>query len=198
MMRRSFLFALATLSISSLVRAHAEPSTKQRTARINSGWPMDRFALTDQFGRPFTQDNLRGRWTFVLFGDARGNEPCTAALSALTGMCQRIARTQKVKSTQVVFVSLVEDAPGQLRSYLAGFDERFVGASGPAGVTAHLADDLGVEAAATLVPGDAARGSTLSSVLALVDPEGMVWGQYLPPFDVMLLTARYLKSRVGR
>ncbi len=35
-------------------------------------------------------------------------------------------------------------------------------------------------------------------VVSVVDPEGVVWGQYLPPFDVKLLTARYLKTRVGR
>lgn len=198
MMRRHFLFTLAALGASRLVHAHAGQAMVQRTARINGGWPMDRFALTDQLGRPFTHDNLRGRWTFVLFGDAHGDEPCTAALKALTGMCQRIARTQKLQTTQVVFVSLVEDTPEQLRSFLAGFDTRFVGASGPAVTTAHLADDLGVDAATTLVPGEATRGSAHAGVLALVDPEGMVWGQYLPPFDVMLMTARYLKSRVGR
>ena len=44
-------------------------------------------------------DRRRGRvlpWTFVLFGDARCVESCTAPLSALSGMCERIAPTQKL------------------------------------------------------------------------------------------------------
>jgi hypothetical protein len=44
-------------------------------------------------------DRPRGRvlsWTFLLFGDAQCEAPCTTALSALSGMCERIAPTQKL------------------------------------------------------------------------------------------------------
>jgi len=79
-------------------------------------------------------DRRRGRvlpWTFVLFGDTQCAEPCTRALSALTGMCERIA------------------------------------------------------------------GRSCRRPRSL-DPEGVVWGQFLPPFDVMQLTAPYLKARLRR
>lgn len=198
MQRRSFLAAVGALCGGGIAHAHPGTASVQRTARINGGWPMDEFALTDQYGRPFTRTDLHGRWTFVLFGDARGDERCTAALEALAGMCRRIARTQKLRTTQIVFVSLVEDPPERLRAFLAPYDERFRGASGPAPIAAHLADDLGVDDAAPLAFAEQRIDGTGMGILALVDPEGMVWGQFLPPFDDMLLTARYLKSRIGR
>jgi hypothetical protein len=63
-------------------------------------------------------------------------------------------------------------------------------------VVRKLADDLGVtdglpESSPTSAP-------RYSGVLTLVDPEGVVWGQFLPPFDVMQLTAPYLKARLRR
>jgi cytochrome oxidase Cu insertion factor (SCO1/SenC/PrrC family) len=111
-------------------------------------------------------------------------------------MLQRIARTQKVKTTQVIFVSLAGDTPEMLRTYLAPFDPHFIGASGKQQTVERLADDLGV---AELLPASLVEPSgAYPGVLSVIDPEGVVWGQFLPPFDVSLLTARYLKTRVGR
>lgn len=196
MTRRRLLALLAVLGFGPFSPALAE---RQRVARINGGWPIDDFTLIDQHGKAFTREHLRGRWTLVLFGDTRCGEHCTAVLSALEGMCQRIAPTQKLKTTQVLFVSLGADTPERLQQYLASFNDRFIGASGPSATVARLADDLGV--AETLPEPSGASGTRAGDypgVLSLVDPDGVVWGQFLPPFDVMLLTARYLKTRVGR
>jgi protein SCO1/2 len=196
MTRRRLLALLAVLGFGPFSPAFGE---RQRVARINGGWPIDDFTLIDQHGKAFTLEHLRGRWTLVLFGDTRCGEHCTAALSALTGMCERIAPTQKLKTTQVLFVSLGADTPERLRQYLASFNERFIGASGPPATVARLADDLGVaETLPDLSEDSGTRPGDYPGVLSLVDPDGVVWGQFLPPFDVMLLTARYLKTRVGR
>ncbi len=197
MTRPALTAILGVLGFAFASSASAEPPGPQRVTRVNGGWPLDEFTLLDQHGRPFTREQLLGRWTLVLFGDTRCDQSCTAVLSALTGMCQRIARTQKVKTTQVVFISLAEDTPETLRQYLAPFDERFIGATGPPQTVMRLAEDLGVaDALPKSSRGASARG--YPGTLSLVDPEGIVWGQFLPPFDVMLLTARYLKTRVGR
>jgi protein SCO1 len=191
------LVILVILGLVLVSPASGEPLGRQRVARINGGWPIDDFTLIDQHGSAFTREHLHGRWTLVLFGDTRCGEPCTAVLSALKGMSQRIARTQKLKTTQVLFVSLGGDTPARLAQYLAPFDERFVGASGPPATVARLADDLGVAETLPVSSGEPGASDD-PRVLAVVDPEGVVWGQFLPPFDVMLLTARYLKTRVGR
>jgi protein SCO1/2 len=173
--------------------AQTRAAERQRTNRLTGGLPLDDFALVDQRGRAFTQNNLVGQWTFVLIGDTRCGEPCAAALRALAGMRQRIAGTNRVKTTQILFVSHAQESPEELRRYLARYDEHFVGASGPPLTVAKMADELGVA-----VPSGGPAGGEYSAVLSLIDADGIVWGQFLPPFEVEMLTARYLKTRIGR
>jgi protein SCO1 len=180
------------------VPALAHHGKEQHANRGSERWPVDAFSLTDQRGQAFTQDHLQGRWTFVLFGDTRCGEPCSAALTALTGMLQRIARTEAVKTTQVVFVSLdpQRDTAQRLGRYLAEFDSRLVGGTGSPATLRRLADDLGVGGQVAGSAPDATpsyRGS-----LVLIGPDATVRVEYLPPFDVLLLTADYLKTRAGK
>jgi protein SCO1/2 len=159
-----------------------------------AGWVLTPFALTDHEGRPFTQERLRGRWTFVVVGDA-GNcgAPCAGALTALAGLFQRIAGSDALKNTQALFLSLAperETAP-RLRAYLAFFDPRFVGVTGAAPTVQWLAGELGAE----LAPGASPRSA---GTLVLVGPDAAIRAEYLPPFDVPRLTAAYLRARLGK
>jgi len=187
MKRLSFALCAAML-VTSLALAGHNPV--QRVNRSAAGWPVGDFALTDDRGQPFTQDRLRGRWTFVVLGDTQCAEPCAAPLAALAGMRRRIAGTEALKTTQVVFVSLDprRDTPRRLREYVAPFDSSFVGATGPNATLASLADDLGLHGEARALQG----------ALVLLGPDGVVRAQYLPPFDVPLLTADYLKTRAHK
>ena len=184
MQRLSFALCAAILVTSVALAGHNPVQTVNRSA---AGWPVGDFALTDDRGRPFTQDRLRGRWTFVVLGDTQCAEPCAAPLAALAGMRRRIAGTEALKATQVVFVSLdpQRDTPQRLREYVAPFDSSFVGATGPNAILASLSDDLGLHGEAPALQG----------ALVLLGPDGVVRAQYLPPFDVPLLTADYLKTR---
>ncbi len=182
-------FALcAAMLASGLALAHHH--AVQNADRSSAGWPVGDFALTDHRGQPYTQDRLRGRWTFVLLGDTRCATPCTAPLEAVAGLRRRIAGTEALRTTQVVFVSLdpQRDTSSRLREYVAPFDESFIGATGPKDTLAGLADNLGMNGEA----------ENLQGTLVLVGPDGAVRVQYLPPFDVKLLTADYLKTRARK
>lgn len=168
--------------------ARADHQRVQRADLSAAGWPVGSFRLTDHQGRAFTQESLQGRWTFVLLGDAQCTEACSTPLAALAALRRRIAGTEALKTTQVVFVRL--DPQGgegaqRLRDGVLGFDDTFIAATGSAAMLAGLADDLGLGAAP-----DGTRGS-----MVLVGPDGAVRAHYLPPFDVRLLTAHYLKTR---
>jgi protein SCO1 len=186
--------------IAALASAHANQGDSQddgglqKVNRELHGWPVGDFTLVDQDRRIFTQERLQGRWTFVLLGDTRCGEPRTAALLAGTGMCRHIARTEVVRTTQMLFVSLdpERDMPEQLRRYLTPFGENIIGASGTRQSLTHLIDDLSFSGPARTQPGEY-RGSLL-----LIGPDGIVRGELLPPFDVPLLTACFLKMRIGR
>jgi protein SCO1/2 len=166
----------------------------QQANTASAGWPLGAFSLTDHRGAPFTLDNLHGRWTLLLLGDSRCGAPCDAALSALAGLTRRIQATQASKTVQVVMVALgEEDLPERLGAYLARFDPRFIGASGSRSMLQGLADDLGVALADSP---DAPRNGAGS--IWVIGPDGIVRSELLPPFDVPLLTAEFLKTRARR
>jgi protein SCO1/2 len=185
------------LAVAAMAAAHPDKAQPKNLDAL--GWPVAAFTLTDQHGQPFTQARLQGHWTFVLLGDTRCARPCEAALAAAAGLLKRIQPAQAHKTTQVLFVSLdpQRDTPQALRSYLAPHQPGFTAVTGAAATLQHLAEDLGAQ-------GDGARPAAPDAPaayrgsLVLVGPDATVRGEYLPPFDVPLLTADYLKTRVGR
>jgi len=190
--------AVAILVIGVASTALAEPAGRQRTTRLTGGWQVDKLKLVDHHGQPFTEERLYGQWTFVLLSDTRCGTPCASALTALAGMRQRIAGTTKVQTTQVLFVSVAQESADELRRYLAPFDEHFVGASGTPRAIARLMDELSIADVVPVSSNAAPETPDYSGTLSLVNPDGIVWGTFLPPFDVKMLTARYLKARIGR
>ena len=184
------------LPVAAFVIAVAVPyppagADSQRVDRGLEGWMVGNFALVDHHGNRFTQEQLQDQWTFLLIGHRNCGEPCAAALSALAGMCRRIARTEVVKITQVVFVSLdsEDDSQDRLRRYLAAFDARFIGATGSGNNLRRLLEDLS--------PADT-QAAKEPGTLLLIGPDRYIRGQFLPPYDVRQLTARFLKIRIGR
>ena len=201
-MRRQLYFAinLWLLAAGPILPALADHGESQRVNLASQGWPVDSFTLIDQYGKAFTQERLQGQWTFVLFGDTHCAQPCTAALSALVAMNQRIARAEAIKTTQVLFVSLdpERDTPEILRRYLASFDERFIGVSGSWQTLKRLTEDLGVSLRNPFQPASRVDNTSYAGSLLLIGPDGVVRAELLPPFDALLLTAEYLKTRARR
>ncbi len=193
-MRRGWL-ASGLLALGVMTSVWAGHGETQRVDRSLAGWPVAEFSLRDHRGQAYTQDRLAGRWTLLVFGDTACAAPCAEALAALAGLYGRIGGSEALKSTQVLFVSLEpeRDTPPRLRRYLASFDARFIGATGPQPVLRRLAEELGV----TARPGPLAVGGQgqVPSIF-LIGPDATVRAEFLPPFDVRLLTAAYLKARV--
>ena len=185
--------ATAALAATLVLPVWAHQTEPQQVDRSQGGWKVGNFTLVDQRGNAFTQEHLNNRWTFVLLGDTGCAEPCLGALSALTGMRQRIATTEVVTMTQVLFVSLdpQRDTAEMLRRYLAPFDPHFVGASGSRDNLARLSEDLN--------PLEAQQNTrTRAGSLWLIGPDRYLRGEFLPPYDALQLTARFLKMRIGR
>ena len=183
---------LLMLALALPVSAH-----HQRTQHVNrsaKGWPIAPFVLQDHHGEPLTHERLRGQWTFVLLGDTACAAPCIDVLTALTGLLARIARADARKTTQVIFLSLdpLHDTRERLRDYLAPFDAAFIGGTGPETVLRQVVDDLALKR-----DGDRAAGDHRGA-LVLIGPDAVVRVEYLPPYDVMLLTADYMTTRARR
>jgi hypothetical protein len=191
------LLAAAALAAGLFTRPAAAQDAgrpQQRIERASAVWPAEPFALVDAEGRAYTHERLQGRWTFVVFaggGDGHGGcgALCPQALAALDGMLRRIAGTEALKTTQVLYVAL--DGHPQRRPAL--HDARSAAVAGAPRTLARLADDLTVTRADTAPPaGGAPRG------IVLVGPDGSARAEYLAPWDVKLMTADYLKTRLRR
>jgi protein SCO1/2 len=177
--------AAALFAVATLPAALAYHGRSQGVNRESAGWPLAPFSLVDHEGRAFTELRLAGRWTFVLFGDTRCGARCDAALAALAGMQRRIANADAIRTTQVLFVSLEpeRDTPELLRRHVAAFDPRFVAATAPRAALARLMDDLDVTG----------RGA-----LVLIGPDRVLRSELLPPYDPLLLSSEYMRTRSRR
>jgi protein SCO1 len=200
MMRYTILAtALCVLGLQSSMPVRADHTGSQRVSRVSEAWPVGDFTLVDQYGKAFTGKQMLARWSFIVLGNTHCAEPCKTVLTALTGMLQRIAGTKPIETTQVLFVSLdpERDSPASLQKYLAPFDKRFVGVTGSKQTLKQLAADLGMSARFPVSPGTATAGDNkYNGSLLLMGPDGTVLSEFLPPFDVSLLAAEYLKTRV--
>lgn len=184
-MRRPILSAMVLLAVLALPAAFAHHGRTQGVNRESAGWPIASLALVDHEGNSFTELRLKGCWTFVLLGDTRCGARCDAALAALAAMYRRIANADAIRTTQVLFVSLdpERDTPERLRLHVASFDARFVGATGSRASLHRLMDEMDI---------------TERGALVLVGPDFVVRSEFLPPYDPLLLTAEYLRTRSRR
>ena len=112
-------------------------------------------------------------------------------------MRERIARTPKAPTTQVVFLSLGEESAEAVKAYLAEYPD-VVALIGKPEATERLLEDLGIAQAAIGVGKKAEASNGYAGTMALIDAKAIVSGQYMPPYEVQIFTARYLKTRGRR
>lgn len=90
------------------------------------------FSLVDQTGKPFTQADLLGHPTLLFFGYTFCPDVCPTTLLEAEGWMKELG-PEAADRLKVVFVTVdpERDTPEKLKDYLASFDPRFVGLSGP-------------------------------------------------------------------
>ena len=192
--RAAFAALLSTGLALAAAPGRGDEPPPQRVDLALAGWPIGELALVDQIGRPVTNQTLQGQWTFVLLASGGCSETCAAALAALAGLYRRIAQAAVLRTTQVIVVSLdPRHTPADLYGRLVAYDPRFVAAGGPPAAVAALTRDLGVPDVPATPPAEEDAGA-----LWLIDSNGVIRAQLLPPYDVPLLTAAYLRTRARR
>ena len=89
------------------------------------------FSLVDQHGAPFTEKSLEGKPTLLFFGYTFCPDVCPTTLLEVGLWMQQLG--VDADQLRVVFITVdpERDTPEKLSAYLASFDPRFVGLSGP-------------------------------------------------------------------
>jgi len=146
------------------------------------------FRLTDQRGREFTPQSLRGRWSLVFAGFTHCPDACPTTLVLLNTMDARLRA--RGGAIQVVFLSVdpERDTTERLTAYVDHFNPRFVAVTGEPAEIDVLCRDLGI----AYVRNPGAGGEYTvdhSAALVLVDPRARVAGYFKPPHDPDALAA---------
>ncbi len=93
--------------------------------------PTPNFTLTTNRGQTLTQNNLKGRWSFLFFGFTQCNMVCPITMHALKEAYQTLATLPENQRPQVIFISIdpENDNINTLNKYVTSFNPNFIGAS---------------------------------------------------------------------
>ena len=172
-----YIFALACFAAGGLWHAADVAHTPGRV--VTRGIPTvgGPFALLDQNGATKTDRDFRGRWMWIYFGYTHCPDVCPTTLAMMAEVLKRLgARANRIAP---IFITLdpQQDTPQILKAYLASFDPRFIGLTGPASHIASVAADYHVYSVKRALPGGG-YAIDHSNVICLMDPRGNFAADY--------------------
>lgn len=160
-------------------------------ARQKGAPSVPAFVLSDQEGQPFSEQNLRGRWTLLFFGFTHCPDVCPLTLGALAQVWQNVEGQVRNLPLQVVLVSVDpdRDSPQVLAEYLQRFNPKFIGLRGDMAAINRLAKPLGIYSERQVHPEHAGHIEVKHSpAVLLVDPNLQVHTLFTPPLDIIAMT----------
>lgn len=89
------------------------------------------FTLIDHHGKPYNEQNLKGKYALVYFGFTHCPDICPEELDKMAGMIDRV-KAKYGNVLRPVFISCdpARDTPEVVRKYLADFHEDILGLTG--------------------------------------------------------------------
>jgi cytochrome oxidase Cu insertion factor (SCO1/SenC/PrrC family) len=116
-----------------------------RAAEVEIGAP---FALTDQNGKPRSDEDFRGSYALIYFGYTFCPDVCPTGLMKMTDALAALAKGDPAKAARVVpiFITIdpARDTPETLKDYAAHFSPRLVALTGQPDALRELAYAYGV------------------------------------------------------
>lgn len=175
-----------------------EPPQLAGATLLPQARPLAPFTLVDDHNAPFTQDSLRGQWSFAFFGYTHCPDVCPNAL----GMLKRVETLLEADGVKplprVLFVSVdpERDTPETLASYVAYFHPAFVGVTGKDTELKRLTRQLGILYGRS--PGDKDSKDYLvdhSAAIILFNPEGQYQALFNVPHDPQKIATDFVAIR---
>lgn len=160
-------------------------------------WPdppsLPSFHLMDHQERPFTLEQLRGRWSMIFFGFTHCPDVCPTTLQTLADADRQLrSNPDYAQHGQIVFVSVdpERDNPNLLKDYVSYFSPEFLGVTGGQEELKLLARALGVlfmkvEQAGTEYTMDHSAG------IFFVSPRGRLVSVMTPPHSSAAVVGRF-------
>lgn len=158
------------------------------------------FNLVDHHGKPFTKENLKGKWTLAFFGFTYCPDVCPTTMADLKNLYVDLKGTEVADDTQVVMFSVdpARDTPEKLAQYVPYFHKDFIGVTGEFMDIYRLATNVNI--AFNKVPldkGEDPNNYTIdhSANIVLINDHGDYQGFFKPPFELAKLKMTYRSIR---
>ncbi|MFK8047466.1 MAG: SCO family protein [Halioglobus sp.] len=138
-----------------------DPPPQIQGVLLNQSRALGDFSLLDQHNKPFTNQDLMGRWHLVTYGFTTCPDVCPTTLSTLVQVTKRLEASQSVNADgdalKVLFYSVDHrrDTVEQLAAYIPFFHEQFLGLTHlDDSANPHLPFEKGLGIFARLTPSD--------------------------------------------
>jgi len=179
-----FYIVAACLLINGCVATDTDPmETLEHASVLSEPRPVAAFQLSDQHGRIFTQEQLRGSWTILFAGFIHCPDICPGTLALLADVQERAGISPDQLRTVFVSIDPERDTPENLAEYLDYFNPEWIALTGQKPELDQLMASL--ELAYVRVPvGGGEYTMDHSTALVLIDPEGRMRGYFTAPLDV--------------
>ena len=151
---------------------------------------LPKFTLVDENHKPFTNNNLMGKWSMLFFGYTNCPDVCPTTMAVMNQVSQ-LADTPK--DTQYVFISVdpKRDTPDHLKQFTTYFNPTFMGVTGKRKELDKFRDPIG---AIYSYEGDTNSDNYVVnhfSGIYFIDPKGRERAYVLPPHSKTILSKAY-------
>lgn len=174
-------------------RPGGELPTLERATLFATPRPLPGLALTDQAGRSFGLQELRGRWTFLFFGFVNCPDVCPTTLATLSEVRRLVADLPPGLQPGVALVSVdpARDTPEVLGRYVSHFDPAFEGVTGSTEAIDALTRHLGVAVIVGPAAADGSYGVDHTAAIFLIDPAASQVALFSSPHEAAVIARDY-------
>lgn len=156
---------------------------------------LPKFILEDHRGNEFTNESLRGQWSFIFFGYTHCPDVCPMTLATLNQVSETLNKESNVNPPKIIFISVdpKRDTKELLANYVSYFNAEFMGVTGNLQELKKLTKSLGIafgnEGDTESENYDVFHGTRIM----LIDPEASLKALFSLPHDVKQITSDYSK-----
>lgn len=154
------------------------------------------FSLTDNKGKVFNKERLKGHWTMLFFGFTNCPMVCPTTMDSLNKMYKSLEKElPKDKLPQIVFISVDpdRDTVERVNDYITAFNPHFIGARAEIPETIALEKQFHVAAAKMEVDGVGENHYTINHTaeILLLNPDAQVQAYFSYPHEPVKMANEY-------
>ncbi len=166
-----------------------------RATVLREAKTLPEFSLEDHRSKAFSNENLKGHWSFVFFGYTHCPDICPITLTLLNQVDQVLKKGTDIDLPKTIFISVdpERDTVTQLAEYVSYFNSDFTGVTGSIENLQVLTKSLGIAFGKDGETQGKEYEVFHSSSIMLFDPEARLKALFSSPHDVNQIVYDYSK-----